>query len=116
MDVCVRPRDALLQVAEDSVGLQTEVPSSKLVLLEENPVPKPRGRERLLEFHRDEFALTDSGIRPRVDATPSDGALLSTLGLLFSIPITERLLGLGLGWRLFSTPPKSGRHSSRIEA
>jgi hypothetical protein len=94
MEVCVRPSDTLLQVAEESVGLQTEFPSSKLVLLDEKPVPKPLGRDRLLELNLDEFAFTASGILPRVDATLSDGALLSTLGDRLSMPMTDKPLGV----------------------
>jgi hypothetical protein len=54
MDVWVLPNEYRLQVAEDSVGLQMEFPSSKLVLLEEKPLPpKPLCLDRLLEVHLD---------------------------------------------------------------
>jgi hypothetical protein len=112
MDVWVLPSESLLQVADESVGVQTELPSSKLVLLDEKPVLKPLGRERLLEFHLDEFALATSETLPRLDATLSEGALLSTLGVRLSIPMTERPLGVcGV-----ESAPNSGRRSSRIEA
>jgi len=98
MDVWVLPSEALLQVAEPvSVGLQIELPSSKLVRLEENPVPYPLGRDRLLEFHLDELAFADSGILPRTDATLSEGALLRLLGVRRSMPITDSPPGVGRG-------------------
>ena len=116
MVVWVLPSDALLQVAEDSVGLQSEFPSSKLVRLELKLVPKPLGLDRLFEFHLDEFALGPSGILPRVEAIPSDGALLSTLGLRLSTPITDKL-----PWAVVErpvvlvAPPNNGRLSSRMD-
>jgi hypothetical protein len=112
MDVWVRPSESLLQVADESVGVHMELPSSKLVLLDEKPVLNPLGRERLLEFHRDEFALATSETLPRLDAMLSDGALLSTLGVRLSMLMTERPLGV-CGTL---SAPNSGRRSSRIEA
>ncbi len=112
MDVCVRPRDSLLHVADESVGVHTEFPSSKLVLLDENPVLNPRGRERLLELHRG-FGLAASATLPRVDATVSDGALLNTLGVRLSMPITDKPLGV---CGVAASAPNSGSRSSRIDA
>jgi hypothetical protein len=113
MDVWVRPSDSLLQVADESVGVQTELPSSKLVLLDEKPVLNPLGRERLLEVHLDEFALAASETLPRVEATPSDGALLKTLGVRLSMPMTKRPLGV---CGAAASAPNSGSRSSRMEA
>jgi hypothetical protein len=96
MLVCVLPSECLLHVADDTVGLQIEFPSSKLVRLDEKPVPpNTRGRDRDLEPHR----LVDerpppvaSAMRPLSDDRDSEGAWLSVLGLRLSIPMTERLV------------------------
>lgn len=91
MDPWVLPKECLLHVAEDIAGLHIELPSSKLVRLDENPVrPKP-GRDRLFDVHREVLFRLFSATRPRVEMV-SDGALLRTLGLLFNIPITDKLL------------------------
>ena len=90
MDPCVLPKECLLQVADDIAGLHMELPSSKLVRLEEKPVRPRPGRDRLFEAHRDAAFLLLSATRPRVERF-SEGALLSTLGLRFNIPMTDRL-------------------------
>lgn len=90
-------------------------PSSKLVLLEENPaLPNPRGRDRLFEDQRELLARIESGPRPRMDGF-SEGALLRTLGERFSIPITERPPE-GCGSSGVCSAPNSGSRSSLIDA
>ena len=76
-------------MADDAAGLQSELPSSKLVRLDENPVPN-LGRERLLEAHLAALFRFASYILPRVEIWLSEGALLKTLGERFNIPMTDR--------------------------
>lgn len=113
MDVWVLPNEIRLQVAEDSVGLQIEFPSSKLVLLEEKPLPPiPLCLERLLEVHLDADCRGLSDILPRIDVF-SDGDLLKTLGLRLSMPMTDKPPGVA-SW--FDSAPNKGSRSSRMEA
>jgi hypothetical protein len=90
--------------------------SSKLVRLEERPVRPRPGLDRLLELHLEAVILVFSLILPRVDAKLSDGDLLITLGLLFSMPITDKLLCDGAADRFLSgSAPKRGNLPSRID-